>query len=488
MAAIAGCMGKGNPSDCVTGMLETLRHRGPDTRKLESGRAGAFGVGAASISPERGDGFASDGDVLLFFDGEIHNERGSGESDAETALRIYRDRGRCFAAHLHGVFACAVLDGDELVLARDSVGVRPLYWGTANGNTLCFASEMKALAGLANNVQELLPGTTFSSQSGVAGYLPQTPAVAVPRHSAEAIGLVRDTLLKAVERRLADGGAGACLLSGGLDSSIIAAAVKALGAKMPLLTVGFEGGSSDVENAKIMAEHLGFEHRIAEFSQADIEAIVPQAVRTMESFDEDCVSGTIANLFASKLAREHSMCILSGEGGDELFGGYHLLKDLPSDSARQRMMQRLVDIAYNTAVQRLDRSMMAHSIHYRTPFIDTEVMALAAHVPVPWKIRDVGNGKLVEKWILREAFKDLLPEPIYRRDKLRFSGGTGVDGIMDRIAEKKLEPNAFNEQSRRTPGGYTLNSPKELWYYRLFKDNFPDDSFEQLVGRWDPGK
>lgn len=132
--------------------------------------------------------------------------------------------------------------------------------------------------------------------------------------------------------------------------------------------------------------------------------------------------------------------------------------------------------------------MMANTIHYRTPFLDTEVMALAAHLPVSWKIRPMENGTRVEKWILREAFKDLLPTAIYQREKLRFSGGTGVDGIMDAIAADKLEAGAFSEEGRNTPGGYQLNSPKEMWYYRLFKATFPAPCFERLVGRWDPGK
>jgi asparagine synthase (glutamine-hydrolysing) len=291
-----------------------------------------------------------------------------------------------------------------------------------------------------------------------------------------------------VERRLEDGAVGACLLSGGLDSSIIAAAVKALGADMPLLTVGYQGGAPDVENAKLVAEHLGMKHEVLAFGKKEIEKLVSRAVNTMESFDEDCVSGTISNLFASELASRTTNCILSGEGGDELFGGYHLLKDVPTESGRLLMMRRLVDVAYNTAVQRLDRSMMGNSINYRTPFIDTEVMAFAAHVPVDWKIHRLGSGELIEKWLLREAFKEMLPDAIYRRSKLRFAGGTGTDDVMDEIARGHVADGEFNQETRSTPGGYTLSSPKELWYYRLFKEQFPAPCFEQLVGRWDPNK
>jgi len=224
------------------------------------------------------------------------------------------------------------------------------------------------------------------------------------------------------------------------------------------------------------------------YDAEQIKEIIPKAEWALESFDEDCVSGAISNLFASSTASKFTNCILSGEGGDELFGGYHLLKDLPTESQRLKMMERLIEIAYNTAVQRLDRSMMANSINYRTPFIDTDVMALALQIPVQWKIHDNGSGRLIEKWILREAFKNMLPEEIYLREKLRFSAGTGTDSLMDDIAKDEINDDDFNETSRNTVAGYYLNSPKELWYYNIFKKKFPSASFEKLVGRWDPGK
>jgi len=303
----------------------------------------------------------------------------------------------------------------------------------------------------------------------------------------DAVEKLRKTMMQAVARRLDDGAAGACLLSGGLDSSIIAAAAKELGADMPLITVGMEG-APDLENAKIMAEHLGMEHHVLLYDAEQIRQSVPRAVWMLESFDEDCVSGAISNLFASAKASEFTNCILSGEGGDELFGGYHLLKGLPTEAERLKMMERLIAIAYNTAAQRLDRAMMGNSINYRTPFIDTDVIAFALQVPVRWKVHDAGDGKFVEKHILREAFKDLLPETIYRREKLRFSAGTGTDGLMDDIARDMESGDDQSDRAGTTAEGYTLNSPKERWYYDLFKTRFPAPCFEKLVGRWDPGK
>ncbi len=487
MAGIAGLLTAKTNREDVERMLTEIAHRGPDDIQAHQTNAFCGGVRSSELSAGRGNGFAQDGDLVVLLDGEIYNDRDGGAADAEVVLKLFQQYGGAFAGHLQGVFACAVCSPDEVLLARDPVGVRPVYYGTTQDGGFCFASEAKALVGVSEDVTEVLPATTVSSKAGVAGYLPIYPAVQRPTDLDEAIQAVRKVMMDAVARRLEDGAVGACLLSGGLDSSIIAAAAKSLGADLPLVTVGMEG-APDVENARIMADHLGLEHHVLMYEADEICQAVPQAVWALESFDEDCVSGAISNLFASKKATEFTNCILSGEGGDELFGGYHLLKDLPSDNERLKTMVRLIEIAYNTAVQRLDRAMMANVITYRTPFIDTHVIALAQQLPVRWKIHDAGDGTLVEKFILREAFKDLLPETIYRRRKLRFAAGTGTDDLMDEIARDRAGVNELADDARTTAEGYVLSSPKELWYYNLFKEKFPAACFERLVGRWDPNK
>ena len=489
MAGIAGMTGPQQEVGLTERMLQAIAHRGEDDVRVH--QAGPFhgGVRSARLSAARGNGFATDEDATVFLDGEIYNDRPAGAADADVVLALYKRHGRTFPRYLEGVFACAVFDAPrgELILARDAVGVRPLYRGRTRGGNTCFASELKALVGVASEVDELLPATTFSTRSGVAGYLPRFPEVAVPSSFDDARAELRRLLTRAVQRRLEDGAAGACLLSGGLDSSIIACAAYDLGVRLPLVTVGIEG-AADLANAARLAGHLGAEHHVLVYDAEEIRQAVPRAVHVLESFDEDCVSGAVSNLFASAKARELTNCILSGEGGDELFGGYHLLKDLPTEARRLRMMQRLIEIAHNTALQRLDRAMMGNGIHYRTPFIDTDVVAFALQLPVAWKIHDRPDAAPIEKYILREAFRDLLPEAIYKRSKLRFSAGTGTDGLMDRLAAGAPAARDFSEATRRTPGGYTLSSPKELWYYRLFVEQFPGAQFEKLVGRWDPGK
>jgi asparagine synthase (glutamine-hydrolysing) len=491
MAGIAGVLYADSADKDTLGdrMLDTVAHRGPDSREVHKDGRFSGGVGAQDLGIERGNGFARSGKTVLFFDGEIYNERTESKSDAEVALELYLEHGKVFPGYLEGVFACAVWNGSELVLARGPVGVRPLFYGKTGNGTYVFASEMKALVGVAEEVWELNPQTVFSSESGVNGYVVRYPEVEMPSTPEAAAKKLREILFRSVEKRMADGALGGMLLSGGLDSSIIAAIANEIKPGIPAYTVGLKDGNApDLENAALMAGHLGVEHKVYHFTATEIAEMVPDAVWKLESFDEDCISGAISNLNASALAAKDTNCIFSGEGGDELFGGYHLLKNLPTEYERLKMMHKLVEIAYNTAVQRLDRGMMGNSLNYRTPFIDSEVIAFALQVPVRWKIHRNEEGELIEKWILREAFRDLLPDTIYKRVKLRFSAGTGTDTVMDEIAEGKGYKEKFNENTRTTPGGYYLNSPKELWYYEIFKEKFPSLQFEKLVGRWDPNK
>ncbi len=487
MTAIAGISGrKQQGSEAVETILERTGHRGRGESRIVAFGSATLGARASRLSAARGDGLAREQDAVLVFDGELFNPEADGMADAEFALQMFRRHGRGFARHLDGVFACAVFDGRDLLLVRDGLGVRPLYYGRNQRGELAFSSEMKGLVGVREEIEELLPGTLCSQQAGVAAWLREYPPIHIGDDFPAVRKQVRETMTEAVEKRLADGAVGACLLSGGLDSTIIAAIVRELGVVMPLLTVGVEG-ASDIENAKLAAAELGMPHHIRVFDRRQIADQVPYAVAALGSFDEDCVSGAISNLFAADFARRWTDCILSGEGGDELFGGYHLLKDLNGEGTQLRMMDKLVAIAYNTALQRLDRSMMANSIHYRTPFLDDKVIALTRQIPVSWKIHQTAPARFVEKYILREAFRDILPDVIYRRVKLRFAAGTGTDGLMDEIARHQVSREEFMAHGP-TAAGYKLHSPKELWYYRIFREQYPAPSYEALVGRWDPFK
>ena len=486
MAGIAGVFGPEADVERAGQMLDQLRHRGSDQAWSDIGQGWCAGVCTAALGEEKGTGHAAQDGLCVLFDGDIYNDRPAGASDVQVVLELYRQHGRLFARYLEGAFAAVVRAGDEVVLARDAVGIRPLYWGRDGEGSLVFASELKALVGVATEVHELHPSTILSSDTGVQGYVPDLPSVAVPDDAEEAKKALREVLFRATERRLADGAVDGLLLSGGLDSSIIAAIAQEIRPGLHAFTVGAEG-APDVANAVEMAEHLGMEHSVRAFGHRDIERLIPAAVQALESFDEDCVSGAVANLFTSQWVSAHTNCILSGEGGDELNGGYHLLKDLPDEEARRQGMERLIEVAYNTALQRLDRAMMSGRMTYRTPFLDSEATAFCLQMPVSWKVHDTGGGHLVEKWLLREAFKDMLPESIYRREKLRFSRGTGVETVAEDVVGRLAAKEGLSG-GWTTPAGYRISSPVEAYYYKLFKEQFPDPAFESLVGRWDPSK
>jgi asparagine synthase (glutamine-hydrolysing) len=235
-----------------------------------------------------------------------------------------------------------------------------------------------------------------------------------------------------------------------------------------------------------MAEFLDLEHRIYKITDEDITNFIPDAIWFLESFDEDCISGMISNYYVSKMVKPLSNSVLVGEGADELFGGYRMVLKHPavkSSEKRERLARRLVEIAYNTALRRLDRGWMANGVDYQVPFLDARVVAFSRMIPMDWKIF---GDRQIEKYILREAFRDILPDQIANREKLRFSMGVGMDDIMDDIIATLVD----HEELKKRPKaayGMPFASFKELYYYDLFLQQFPP-SYEQQTVRWDPFK
>lgn len=484
MSGIAGVFGKAADAELTTRMLDKLTHRGPDKVEIVEGPGYVVGCCEQGLGARASRALAYDERVALAVDGLIDNERPADVPDVEVLKDLYHRDGHALGPSIDGTFALAVAREGELFLLRDHVGARSLFYGERDGVT-CFASELKALSGLVDEVTELPAGRMYSTRDGLRDYAPFVPEVPDAERPEQAKRVLRDLLIRATEAQMADGAVGGSGMSGGLDSSVIAAIAVQIQPDLPLFTVGIEG-SEDLENARRMAAHLGAQkrHHVLKATEEDVENLVRDAIYFLESFEEDCVSGTIANLLTSSLAAEHTNCSLSGEGSDELFGGYHLLKTIPDPVGRQRMMERLVAIAWNTALRRLDRGWMAHSVQYRTPFLDNRVIAFSRKIPVEWKIH---GPEQTEKWIVREAFRDLLPREIADRRKLRFAAGAGVDDLMDRIAARHVRDTELQD-APLSAGGYALSSPKELWYYRIFREHFPSPGFESQVARWDPHK
>jgi asparagine synthase (glutamine-hydrolysing) len=476
-----GCTGE------VTRMLESMRHRGPDNMvvcSLRDGR-GALGANEVNLTPERTHCTALARSPYILFDGELFNDRPEGKTDVELFAESYDRLGKDCFSHLDGSYSAVILDDKELMLARDQVGARPLFYGSENG-TVCFSTEMKGLIDhLRFDVNELPPGHLYSSKEGLRPFDPFVPEVPEVGDLEGTARILRGLVIDAVKDRMK--GVGGVSLSGGLDSSIVATIAREFNPNLRLFTGTIDSAPGpDLENAKFMAEYLGLEHHIYRITDEDIMGFIPEAVWHLESFDEDCISGIISNYYISRMAKPYTDAILVGEGADELFGGYRMVLKSPNvrdEAHREQLAQRLIDISYNTALRRLDRAWMAGGVVYQTPYLDSKVVAFSQKIPMKWKIY---GEQQVEKFILREAFRDMLPERIANREKLRFAMGVGTDDVMDQLISEVIDPEEIKERPRAVYG-LPFASFKELYYYDEFLRLFPP-AYEKQTVRWDPFK
>ncbi len=492
MAAIAGIITSSGSeeerTDQVEMMLQLMRHRGPDNmavRTLPEGN-GAIGAIEINLTPEKTEATSFSQSPYILFDGELFNDRAQSQTDIQLFREYYLKEGKQCFTHLDGCYCCAIVDGDEVILARDQVGARPLFYGVQNG-TLYFSTEMKGLAShLRTDVHELPPQTIYSTKEGEKLFAPFNPDVPdIGDDLKSTAGILRDLIIEATRKRMS--GVRACALSGGLDSSIVAAIAKGFNADLHLVTSTVDSKPGpDLENSILMAEFLGLEHHIYRITDEEIFDCIPEMIWYLESFDEDCVVGQISNYYTSRLAKEYTDLMFVGEGADELFGGYRTVLKHPSVTSperREELAQKLLDIAYNTALRRLDRGWMANAVAYEAPFLDPKVIKFSQKIPMKWKIY---GEKETEKFILREAFRDMLPEQIANREKLRFSRGVGTEDLMDRLVAQVVNPDEINERPK-TPYGLPLASFKEIYYYDEFIQMFPP-AYEKQTIRWDPFK
>jgi asparagine synthase (glutamine-hydrolysing) len=481
MAGIAGIQGGVN-SELGT-MLDRIKHRGPHevwVSQIENVSLGCCELNVGGNSRE-GSHHTSDDGRAVVLDGRIYNSETSDMSDAEAVLHFYDRFGARFAGKLDGDFACAISDGGRWILARDAVGVKPLYYGHSDGR-LCFASEAKSLVGMADDVKEFPPGYVYSQELGFQRYTCQAVETPDFENFEQARKVVAQLLEEATERRMKDSAVGGILLSGGLDSSIISCIAREIKPDIEAFTVSMED-AQDLPLARDVARYLGIEHHVLMFGEKEINEILPQAIYHQEMFEESCVHGAIANFLAGRFVIPYTGCVLTGEGADEFFAGYDgQFKQGKNREEIAGITDRLINVAYNTALQRLDRLPAANSIETRTPFLDTKVIDFCLKIPIDCKIH---GPEQVGKWILRRAFEGRLPDHIIYQTKRFFAQGSGVAQIMRSQAEKHISESEVSEHNR-IDGNPRLSSVEELYYYRIFKKTFPQPAFDRLVGRWDP--
>lgn len=374
-------------------------------------------------------------------------------------------------------FALAAISADGLFLARDLLGVRPLYYGKTDGS-LAFASEVKALLPVTKDIHEFPPGTWYTPEKGFNRF-GELKSGKLPYQDVKKIASeLRLVLEQAIIRRAAADEMGTWL-SGGVDSSAIAALARPHVRVLHSFVSGVKG-APDIEYGAIMAEFLGTEHHVLKVTQADLLSALPDVIYHLESFDALLVRSSITNYLTSKMVSDYVGVVYSGEGGDELFAGYDYIKDLPN-AAIPGECEDIIMRLHNTALQRVDRSAHAHGVVPVVPFTDREVVEFALNIPPEYKVYR-GNGAPVEKWILRKAVEDAVPESVLWRPKAKFWQGAGVQELLSDYADSAISDGDF-QRERILLNGWKLNSKEELMYYRIFKDHFGELAQLDWMGR-----
>ncbi len=492
MCGILGVWGADRNPD-LNNMLMTLHHRGPDAQGVFEGSTGSLGHRRLSImDPEGGDQpiYNESGCMAVIANGEIYNFRELKrnlvqrhtfltDSDTEALIHGYEEQGASLVNELDGMFAFAVANGSDLFAARDPIGIKPLYFAEREG-AFWFASELKTLAPYCEQVREFPPGTSFHSERGFSTFY-TVPAVEVEEKPLEhCIRELRSTVERAVGKRLMSDVPLGAFLSGGVDSSIIAAVARRNMDSLHTFTVGVEG-SRDLEAARTVARHLDTIHHEYVLTADALREKLPEIIYYLESFDRDLVRSAIPCYFTSRLAADHVKVILTGEGADELFAGYAYYKGIDDPDLLGLELRRSVQSLHNINLQRVDRMTMAHSIEGRVPFLDLEMIHLAQRIPPRLKLPGDGGP---EKWILRKAFEDLLPHEILWREKEQFDEGSGTVDLLERVVEGMIDQHeAWDYQ--HTNAQSRLRSTEESLYHKLFMEVFEHpEPIGNNVARW----
>ena len=480
-------------------MITQLSHRGPDGQGVNTLATGSLGhTRLAILDIAGGHQPICCQNYWISFNGEIYNHAElratylgkhdfQTHTDTEVVLRLYIEFGDRCVEMLDGMFAFAIIHEDSLFLARDPIGVKPLYVGMKNG-TIYFASEIKALAEATDNICEFPAGHCFHTQTGLRQYYrlgqqqDQNQETGPPFSSqTQASHTIHDSVHKAViKRMMADVPVGVSL-SGGLDSSIVAAVARQVNDQLMTFAIGVEG-SPDLEAAQKVATYLGTRHHARTFTQQEMQQVLPEVIYYLESFDPALVRSALPNYLLAKLAAEEVKVILTGEGADELYAGYSYLKLFTKAEELDNELRHITRALHNTNLQRADRMAMAYGIEARVPFLDTDSIALAFSLPPDWKLCNDGQ---VEKQLLRNAFADELPHEIVKRPKLKFSAGAGSSHLLAQIAEDTISTTEFiNERQRLSQEwNYHLPNKEALYYYRILHDAYQDEWIFPSLGQ-----
>ena len=490
----------------VLEMSKKIRHRGPDWSGIYSDEKTVMAhERLAIVDPASGQQplFSEDKKLILAANGEIYNHRELRKqfngtynfqtaSDCEIILALYKEKGVDFIDDLNGIFGFALYDveNDSYFIARDHMGIIPLYIGWDQNGTFYVASELKALEGVCTKIQLFPPGHYMSSTDGqfVKWYKREWTEYDAVKENETSIAEVKKALEDAVHRQLMSDVPYGVLLSGGLDSSVTSAIAKKYAQKrvesddtseawypqLHSFSVGLDG-SPDLAAAQKVADYIGTIHHEIKFTiQEGLDAI-KDVIYNIETYDITTIrSSTPMYLMARVIKSMGIKMVLSGEGADEIFGGYLYFHKAPNAEDFHDETVRKLDKLHMYDCLRANKSLMAWGIEGRVPFLDKEFIDVAMRINPQDKMI---NGERMEKWVIRKAFEDMLPESVAWRQKEQFSDGVGYSWIdtLKEVVDKQVT----DEQLANAKFRFPIQTPqnKEEFYYRsIFEGHFPSDA------------
>jgi len=496
----------------VLKMSKRLRHRGPDWSGIYCGEKAILAherLSIVDVQSGKQPLYSKDRKHVLAVNGEIYNHQelrktlnGSYEfltqSDCEVILALYRKKGIDFIEDLNGIFAFALYDEEKdfYFIARDHIGIIPLYMGWDKDGNFYVSSELKALEGYCNKIEEFLPGNYMTSDNPgelIKWYDREWKDYEAVKDNPTSIDDLRDSLEAAVHRQLMSDVPYGVLLSGGLDSSVVSAIAKKYaskrvenhdesGAWWPQLHSFAVGliGSPDLAAAQKVADHIGTVHHEVHFTvQEGIDAI-RDVIYHLETYDVTTIRASTPMYLLSRVIKSMGVkMVLSGEGADELFGGYLYFHKAPNAQAFHEETIRKLGKLHMYDCLRANKSLAAWGVEGRVPFLDKEFIDTAMNLNPKDKL--IQNGR-IEKWVVRKAFEDYLPKEVAWRQKEQFSDGVGyswIDSLKELTNERISDRELKNAKFR-----FPINPPmsKEEYYYRtIFEEHFPSDSAAACV-------
>ena len=495
----------------VLKMSKKVRHRGPDWSGIFCCEKAIMAHERLSIVDPQSGGqplYSSDRNLILAVNGEIYNHQEirkryestyefQTHSDCEVILPLYREKGPEFLEEMNGIFAFALYDRvkDCYFIARDHIGIIPLYMGWDEKGNFYVASELKALEGVCRKIQEFLPGHYLYSKDGVMKkwYTRDWMKFDAVRDNVTSIDDLRAALEKSVHRQLMSDVPYGVLLSGGLDSSVVSAIARKFAPKriesgdtteawwpqLHSFAVGLTG-SPDLAAARKVADHIGTVHHEINFTVEEGLDAIRDVIYHIETYDVTTVRASTPMYLLARVIKSMGVkMVLSGEGADEIFGGYLYFHKAPSAEALHEETVRKLSKLHLYDCLRANKSLAAWGVEGRVPFLDKEFMDVAMRLNPKDKM---SSKDRMEKWVLRKAFEDYLPASVAWRQKEQFSDGVGYNWIdtLKALASGEVSDEQLANAAYRFP----VNPPmsKEEYFYRsIFAEHFPSDQAAACV-------